>query len=169
MVVGSGEAKRLAAARIVLSGIRDPEIPTVCILDMGMLHDARVENGVLVVELLPTFSGCPAVAVIESEVRTALIEAGLDPLRVVMRLDLPWSTSMITPEGTKSIARFGILPRVRPELQVEEIACPVCGSKTIALVSRFGPTPCRAIARCRACGEPLEVFKPVGEVKSLRD
>lgn len=157
---------RLAAARSVLAGIRDPEIPGVCILDLGMLHEMRLEEGVLVVELLPTFSGCPAISVIESDVKVALAEAGLEPLRVVMRMDLPWSTSMITREGTMSIARFGILPPRRGELKVEDIVCPVCGGTTIVLVSRFGPTPCRATAKCRACGEPLEVFKPVGEVKS---
>jgi ring-1,2-phenylacetyl-CoA epoxidase subunit PaaD len=156
---------RLALARQTLSELRDPEIPTVGILELGMLHDLREEDGVMVVELLPTFSGCPAIGVITEEVRKALARAGLEPLRVLVRADLPWSTSMITESGRSQIAEFGIVPPPPRSLVVEEVACVNCHERNVALVSRFGSTPCRATAKCRSCGEPLELFKPVG-VKS---
>jgi ring-1,2-phenylacetyl-CoA epoxidase subunit PaaD len=115
----------------------------------------------LVVEILPTFSGCPALPVIVDTVRGELAGAGLDPVRVVTRGDLPWSTAMISEEGRRQVAAFGIVPPQR-RLVAEEITCPNCHHRNVALVSRFGATPCRASARCRDCGEPLEVFKPIG-------
>jgi ring-1,2-phenylacetyl-CoA epoxidase subunit PaaD len=153
---------RVATARAALADLRDPEIPTAQVSELGMLHDIREEQDELVVEILPTFSGCPAVAVIVENVEAALLAAGLAPVRVVTRADLPWSTDMISTAGRKQLAEFGIVPPQRRRLQVEEITCPVCRVRNVALVSRFGPTPCRAMAKCRACGEPLEVFKPIG-------
>ena len=161
MPVLRGE-RRLTAARAALAGLHDPEIPTVTITDLGMVHAVYEDGDVLVVELLPTFSGCPAIAVIEEEARQALAVAQLEPCRVVMRADLPWSTSLISDEGRRQVAVFGLVPPQRGRLTVEDVICPNCGAKSIKLVSRFGPTPCRALARCRSCGEPLEVFKPIG-------
>src|SRR5438094_8861809 len=100
-------ARRLLQARHTLAELRDPEIPTVGILELGMLHDLREEGEVLVVELLPTFSGCPALPVIVDEVSAALAAAGLGPVRVVTRTDLPWSTEMISETGRRQIAAFG--------------------------------------------------------------
>ena len=153
---------RTVSARHVLSGVHDPEIPTVTIDELGMIHDIYEAGDELVVELLPTFSGCPAVAVIEDDARCALTEAGLGPLRVVMRTDLPWSTALITEAGHRQLTAFGIVPPQRRQIRAEEIVCPQCHERNVALVSRFGPTPCRALARCRNCGEPLEIFKPIG-------
>jgi ring-1,2-phenylacetyl-CoA epoxidase subunit PaaD len=153
---------RIAAAREALSDLRDPEIPTVGIVELGMLHDLREEGGELVVEILPTFSGCPALSVIVDNVEAALRDAGLGPFKVATRADLPWSTAMITEDGRRQMAAFGIVPPQRARLTVEEISCTVCHARNIALVSKFGPTPCRATARCRECGEPLELFKPIG-------
>jgi ring-1,2-phenylacetyl-CoA epoxidase subunit PaaD len=154
-------ARRLTAARAALSELRDPEIPTVGILELGMLHDLREEGEVLVVEILPTFSGCPALEVIVREVEAALEAVG--PVSVVTRTDLPWSTAMITEAGRRQLTEHGIVPPQRRRLVVEEITCLNCHQRNVALVSRFGSTPCRATARCRDCGEPLQVFKPIGD------
>ena len=153
---------RLSAARAALADVRDPEIPTVGIIELGMLHDLREESGELVVELLPTFSGCPAIAVIVDNVESALRDAGLGPTRVITRFDLPWSTDMISQRGRRQVADFGIVPPQPRQLVVEDVVCLNCHERNVALVSRFGPTPCRATARCRSCGEPLEIFKPIG-------
>jgi ring-1,2-phenylacetyl-CoA epoxidase subunit PaaD len=152
----------MSAARAALADLRDPEIPTAGIIELGMLHDIREEDGELVVELLPTFSGCPAIAVIVENVEAALREAGVGSTRVVTRFDLPWSTDMISPTGRRQVADFGIVPPQPRQLAVEDVVCLNCHQRNVALVSRFGPTPCRATARCRSCGEPLEIFKPVG-------
>lgn len=154
-------AKRIVAAHRALAEIRDPEIPTAGIVELGMVHAVREEGDDLVVEILPTFSGCPALSVIVDTVASELDAAGVGRVRVVTRLDIPWTTAMITDEGRRQVAAFGIVPPQR-KLVAEEITCLNCRERNVALVSRFGPTPCRAIARCRSCGEPLEVFKPIG-------
>ncbi|MHB8507929.1 MAG: 1,2-phenylacetyl-CoA epoxidase subunit PaaD [Candidatus Dormibacteria bacterium] len=153
--------RRVTAARLVLAEIYDPEIPAVGIVDMGMVPDVREEGLDLVVEILPTFSGCPALQVIVDAVREALEVQGLGPVRIITRGDLPWSTEMITETGRARIREFGIVPPQR-RLKAEEIECLNCGHLGVVLVSRFGATPCRATAQCRSCGEPLEVFKPIG-------
>ena len=154
-------AKRIVAAHRALAEIRDPEIPAAGIVELGMVHAVREEGDDLVVEILPTFSGCPALSVIVDTVASELDAAGVGRVRVVTRLDIPWTTAMITDEGRRQVAAFGIVPPQR-KLVAEEITCLNCHERNVALVSRFGPTPCRAIARCRSCGEPLEVFKPIG-------
>jgi ring-1,2-phenylacetyl-CoA epoxidase subunit PaaD len=161
-VVTAVSRGRVLAARLALAEVKDPEIPTASIVEMGMVHDVREAGGELVVELLPTFSGCPAIAVITAEVEAALAAAGLAPARVVLRSDLPWSTDLITETGRRQVAQHGLLPPQRGRLRVEELACPQCHQLQVVLTSRFGPTPCRAMARCRNCGEPLELFKPIG-------
>jgi ring-1,2-phenylacetyl-CoA epoxidase subunit PaaD len=160
--VSAAVGARLAAARLALADVRDPEIPPASIVEMGMVHDLREQGDEVVVELIPTFSGCPAIAVIEAEVRQALDAAGVGPSRVVLRSDLPWSTDMITATGRRQVATHGLVPPQRGRLRAEEITCPQCLQRQVQLVSRFGATPCRALARCRNCGEPLEVFKPIG-------
>ncbi|GAC1329297.1 MAG: phenylacetate-CoA oxygenase subunit PaaJ [Candidatus Dormibacteria bacterium] len=155
-------AARETAARLAIAGVRDPEIPPASIVEMGMVNDVREEAGEIVVEIIPTFSGCPAIAVIETEVRQALFAAGFSRSRVVLRSDIPWSTDMITEAGRRQVAEHGLVPPQRGRLKAEEISCPRCHLRQVTLVARFGPTPCRALARCRACGEPLELFKPIG-------
>ncbi|MBV9692908.1 MAG: phenylacetate-CoA oxygenase subunit PaaJ, partial [Alphaproteobacteria bacterium] len=39
------------------------------------------------------------------------------------------------------------------------VLCPRCGSAQARLVSEFGSTPCKALYRCGACGEPFDRFK----------
>src|SRR3546814_18913004 len=40
------------------------------------------------------------------------------------------------------------------------IVCPQCGSRNTVPISEFGSTPCKALYRCNACGEPFDYFKP---------
>lgn len=153
---------RVLAARLALADLRDPEIPTASIIEMGMVSDVRDEDGSVVVEVIPTFSGCPAIAIIEQDIRRALADAGIAEARVVLRADLPWSTDRITETGRRQLAEHGLIPPQRGRLRVEDITCPQCNLRQVTLTSSFGTTPCRAMARCRNCGEPLEVFKPIG-------
>ncbi len=69
---------RIAHARQVLHSVPDPEVPAVSLYDLGIVRDVRLlENGVLDVVLTPTYSGCPATEVIESDVLAAISAAGL--------------------------------------------------------------------------------------------
>ncbi|HEY7874752.1 MAG TPA: iron-sulfur cluster assembly protein, partial [Actinomycetota bacterium] len=55
-----------------LRGVPDPEIPAVSVVDMGMVAAVDVDDGAATVTILPTFTGCPAIGVIESDVAGAV-------------------------------------------------------------------------------------------------
>ena len=59
-----------------LAEVPDPEIPVVSVTDLGIIRDVRWQDGTLVVAVTPTYSGCPATEVIESDIREALELAG---------------------------------------------------------------------------------------------
>lgn len=150
-----------------LNDVVDPEIPAVSVVEMGMV--GRVEtgdDGQVLVEILPTFSGCPALDVIGRSVRERLErEPGVRRAEVRFVFDPLWTTDRITPEGRAKLKDFGIAPaplsRGRPlaVLQAQPVACPLCGSPRTVLDNLFGPTPCRSLYRCLDCRNPFERFK----------
>lgn len=79
----------LDRARAVAAAVPDPEIPAVSVGDLGILRRVRHEDGVVVAELSPTYSGCPAVVAIELAVGAALAEAGFEARigQAVLRMD----------------------------------------------------------------------------------
>lgn len=156
----------------IAGGVEDPELPTVTIGDLGILRGVAVdEAGHVEVSLTPTYSGCPAVEVIERDVLARLAAAGWDDVTVRRVLSPAWTTDWITPAGRRKLAAGGIAPPDRagrrpapgPGTTAVPVAfvvlCPRCGSRDTELVSRFGSTPCKALRRCRSCSEPFDHFK----------
>lgn len=145
-----------AAVRARLASVRDPEIPTVSIVDLGLVDRIDLSDGTIHVELLPTFVGCPALDAIKAAVESAL--AGLDrPVDVRFTYRVPWTSERISGEGRRRLAETGFAPPVEPA----NLRCPRCESGDVVLDSLFGPTQCRSLAYCRACRQPFEAFKPV--------
>lgn len=157
----------LARARAVAAAVVDPEIPAVTIADLGILRGVDFDGDTLVVQLTPTYSGCPAVLAIELAVEAALREAGFANLRIDRVLSPPWSTDEITEEGREKLRAFGIAPPARRAARGkgallfadETVPCPRCGSHQTARVSEFGSTACKALWRCESCREPFDYFK----------
>ncbi|WP_027725863.1 1,2-phenylacetyl-CoA epoxidase subunit PaaD [Tuberibacillus calidus] len=148
----------------VLQTVKDPELPTISIVELGMLEDVTVSSGVVNVTLLPTFSGCPALDLIENNVRSALV--GLDGVKEVhvhFSFDPPWTTDRISPEGREQLKAFGIAPPPANHREGDPwvIECPYCGSDVVTMENLFGPTACRSILYCRSCRNPFEAMKPV--------
>jgi len=139
-----------------LREVADPEIPTVSIVDLGMVGDVRVEDGRIEVELLPTFVGCPALDVIRASVVAALEPLGV-PVEVEFTWRVPWTSDRITEAGRERLAVSGFAPPAEPAA----VRCPYCDSERVAMDSAFGPTQCRSLFYCRACRQPFEAFKPV--------
>jgi ring-1,2-phenylacetyl-CoA epoxidase subunit PaaD len=102
--------ERLARARACAASVPDPEIPVVTLEDLGILRDVRDESGRLVVELTPTYTGCPATAVIADDVRRALADGGFSGADVRMVLSPPWTTDWISAEGRRKLREYGIAP-----------------------------------------------------------
>jgi ring-1,2-phenylacetyl-CoA epoxidase subunit PaaD len=157
----------LARAWRALEGVTDPEIPVISIVDMGMV--ARVDrcDETVVVEVTPTFAGCPAIDVIRRDILRALDAAGYLHARVEIVFDPPWSSDRISEEGRRKLRAFGLAP---PAMKcgasvnlamIESPRCPYCDSADTTLESIFGPTLCRAIHYCNACRQSFEQFKPV--------
>ena len=143
----------LERARDVSSRVVDPEIPVLTIADLGILRDIRADGHRVVASITPTYSGCPAMHQIATDLRSALGAAGFDDVDIAIVHDPPWSSDWITPEGLEKLAGFGIAP------PGGEIVCPKCRSGSARVVSRFGSTACKALMACTSCGEPFDHFK----------
>jgi ring-1,2-phenylacetyl-CoA epoxidase subunit PaaD len=159
-----------AAVWAALYDVHDPEIPTISVVDLGVVRSVRTEEGSIRVELLPTFVGCPAIEVMRASVEERLSEFA-DEVRVDVTFAEPWTTERITPAGREALRAAGFAPppptsaeasrflSVLPNPPVGE--CPYCGSRNTTLENAFGPTLCRAIYHCADCRQPFEQFKEV--------
>jgi ring-1,2-phenylacetyl-CoA epoxidase subunit PaaD len=144
------------AVHEVLGRIHDPEIPTVSIVDLGLVHDVRADATRIRIELLPTFVACPALEVIRSAVIEAL--AVFDrPVDVEFTFAVPWTTERLTPAGRAGLRQAGVAPPTEPS----DVRCPYCESARVAMDSVFGPTLCRSLFYCRDCRQPFEAFKVI--------
>jgi ring-1,2-phenylacetyl-CoA epoxidase subunit PaaD len=147
----------------LLSEVPDPEIPGVSIVDLGMVVNISCESEVWLIELAPTYSGCPAIDVIPIMVENKIREAGYSNFIVRMQISPPWSTDWISEEGKEKLNVYGIAPpngkASEQPYEGKPKSCPQCGSIEIELISRYGATPCKASYKCLSCLEPFEYFK----------
>jgi len=141
-----------SAVWAALQDVHDPEIPTISVVDLGVVGSVEAEPGRVRVELLPTFVGCPALEVMRSAVEQRLGEFA-DDVEVSISFARPWTTDRITAVGREQLRQSGFAP------PSEAVACPFCDSAATALENAFGPTQCRAIYYCRTCRQPFEAFK----------
>ena len=164
-VVGTLEGAVWDALRTV----PDPEIPAVSVVDMGMIERVVAEGSAVTVTVLPTFTGCPAIAIIESDVKKAVQGvSGVTEAKVETTFTPPWTTERITEEGRTKLKEFGLAPPTGTgPVLIDSIGlptfavCPFCGSKNTHNENPFGPTPCRALYYCDDCRNPFEQFKPI--------
>lgn len=143
----------------VLQQVKDPEIPVVSVVEMGMVHMVEVQPERITVTMLPTFVGCPALEMIRQEVTSALEKLSPSSVSVTFRFDPPWETSRMSEAGRKKLKQMGIAPP--PANSREPVTCPYCGSTYTDIENLFGPTACRSLLYCRSCRNPFEAFKPV--------
>jgi ring-1,2-phenylacetyl-CoA epoxidase subunit PaaD len=152
-----------ARAWAVAASVPDPELPFVTVADLGILRWVDLREGVAVVGLSPTYSGCPAVLAIELAVEAALCDAGFDP-RIERVLSPPWTTDWITRDGREKLRANGIAPPVGGAgkgalFEDPVVQCPRCGALRTEKISAFGATACKAQYRCLECAEPFDYFK----------
>lgn len=157
---------RLTTARAAISMVTDPEIPVLTLDDLGVVRDVGIGgDGAIEVTITPTYSGCPAMKVMELDLVTALARAGFAAARVKTVLAPAWTTDWMSAEGREKLRAYGIAPPVgkasRRALFGDETApaCPRCGSSRTTKISEFGSTACKAHWRCEACLEPFDAFK----------
>ena len=176
MVTSTSTADSLILRAQQIAGqVPDPELPMLTLADLGVLRGVEIDpDGTTVTATLtPTYSGCPALAEMRAGVDRNLREAGFADVRIRTRLDPPWTTDWITPDGRRKLAEHGIAPpgpaprpRTGPVPLIlsptrHAVACPQCGCPDTEETSRFGATSCTAQRRCPACLEPFAHFKEI--------
>ncbi|MFE7115431.1 1,2-phenylacetyl-CoA epoxidase subunit PaaD [Streptomyces sp. NPDC057654] len=153
-----------AELRELAGSVPDPELPVVTLSELGVLRDLHVLGpGRVEVELTPTYSGCPAIETMSSDIERVLHDHGIPEVEVRTVLSPPWTTDAISAEGRRKLAEFGVAPP-RPTASGSvalrlAIRCPHCGSTDTTLLSRFSSTACKALRRCESCREPFDHFK----------
>lgn len=149
-----------------LSAVKDPEIPVLSLVDLGVISDVKIIAGTVKITMTPTFVGCPALEVMQQEIRHVLSKRGVERVEIQVSYAKPWTSDMISPRGRDALKKFGLAPpplrQIFSDLDVLEHAeCPRCGNTNTELKNIFGPTLCRAIHYCHDCREAFEQFKPV--------
>ncbi|MDO5641378.1 MAG: 1,2-phenylacetyl-CoA epoxidase subunit PaaD [Paracoccus sp. (in: a-proteobacteria)] len=156
-----------------LAEVPDPEIPVISLTDLGIIRAVEWQDDVLVVTVTPTYSGCPATAVINLDIENHLRSKGIEQIRLNRQLAPAWTTDWISEAGRDKLRAYGIAPPIAGTaadgvaLRIGALSgqgnlsvpCPRCNSNDTRRVSQFGSTPCKAAWVCNACLEPFDYFK----------
>ena len=100
----------------LLESVKDPEIPVLSIRDLGILRAVERDGERVRVVITPTYSGCPAMRVIEQDVRAVLLAAGHGDVVGQTQLEPAWTKDWMTQAGREALGAYGIAPPVRQAL-----------------------------------------------------
>lgn len=151
----------------LLDEVKDPEVPVLTIWDLGILRDVERDGEQVVVTITPTYSGCPAMDTISSDIRQALGRVGIDQVKVKTKLAPAWSSEWMSEAGRTKLRGYGIAPPEDAELDEDGLTpdahaqCPHCTSRNTRRISEFGSTACKALFQCNDCNEPFDYFKKI--------
>ena len=153
----------------ILDTVMDPEVPVLSVVELGIVRDVVATDDGAVVTVTPTYSGCPAMREIETEIRRALEEQGVGPVTIRTTYSPAWTTDWIAPEARANLEAYGIAPPGAVEAgeliqltrRVATVRCPYCKSVHTEQKSEFGSTACKSIWFCRECRQPFEQFKAI--------
>jgi ring-1,2-phenylacetyl-CoA epoxidase subunit PaaD len=157
----------------VLGEVLDPEVPVLSVVELGIVRDVEFADDEVTVVVTPTYSGCPAMKMIEDDILAALHAHGYPLARVRTTFTPAWTTDWMSAEAREKLRGYGIAPPrpmraggdlvqlLRRPLAGDAVACPFCGSSTTALRSEFGSTACKSMHYCDACHQPFEEFKAI--------
>ena len=150
-----------------LEEVKDPEVPVLSVRELGVLRDVEVTDDGVVVVMTPTYSGCPAMHAMESEVLQTLERHGVPNARVRTVYSPAWTTDWLSVEAKAKLAAYGIAPPgpvdddLVPLRRKTTVECPYCHSLNTTLRSEFGSTACKSILFCNSCHQPFELFKAI--------
>jgi len=152
-----------------LQAVKDPEIPTISLIDLGVVRRVEIDEitGGVYVQLTPTFAGCPAMDYMKRDVERTLLSHGIPTVMVEISLQEAWSSDMVTEAGRLALRAHRLSPPPVLAGQVldldflEYAECPNCGQHNTELRTPFGATLCRAVHYCFDCKQIFEQFKPI--------
>lgn len=147
-----------------ISVIPDPEIPVITIKDLGILRGVKQVGEEYLVTITPTYTACPAMGMIEDQIKEILKNIGVSNVKVELTYSPAWTTDWLTPDAKQRLKEYGIAPPQHTSCNklfagVEIAVCPRCNSKQTELISRFGSTACKALYKCNSCKETFDLFK----------
>lgn len=155
----------------ILETVADPEVPVLSVVDLGVVREIRLTSGLqdaaIEIMVTPTYTGCPAMDVMNMNIRMAMLENGYTNFRITQVLSPAWTTDWMSESGKQKLKAYGIAPPqykqavCSPDAFQEEeaIPCPLCNSYHTRLISQFGSTACKALYQCNDCKEPFDYFK----------
>ncbi|MFT6916582.1 MAG: ring-1,2-phenylacetyl-CoA epoxidase subunit PaaD [Motiliproteus sp.] len=151
---------------IILDAVTDPEIPALSLWDLGVLRDVCREGETIRVTITPTYSGCPAMDAMRTDIAAALAEAGFAQIKIDTQLAPAWTTDWMSSKGREKLRNYGIAPPEESDSDdystpEADITCPHCGSQNSRRISEFGSTACKALFQCNECSEPFDYFKRI--------
>lgn len=154
----------------ILDSVKDPEVPVLSVRDLGIVRDVHVDpSGAVTVTVTPTYSGCPAILVIERDIIAAIEAKGISPVTVLTTFSPAWTTDWISPDARARLKSYGIAPPGPAEVgglvqlmrARAAVQCPLCDSYDTEVRSEFGTTACKSLCWCRNCRQPFEEFKAI--------
>jgi ring-1,2-phenylacetyl-CoA epoxidase subunit PaaD len=150
----------------ILDDVKDPEIPVISLVDLGVVRKAEIFEDKIQITITPTYSGCPAMKVMEEDIRMRLMMEGFKNVEINTVLSPAWTTDWISEKGKTALRAYGIAP---PEQATndknvllghpKQVTCPHCKSRNSIMLSQFGSTPCKALYKCNDCLDPFDYFK----------
>ena len=150
----------------ILEEVKDPEVPVLSVVDLGIVRSVKISGDKIDIIITPTYSGCPAMDVINMDIRLKLIEKGFRNITIQQQLSPAWTTDWMSEEGKKKLSAFGIAPPNPKQqfcttemFQQEAVQCPRCTSWHTELISQFASTACKSMYRCLNCKEAFDYFK----------
>jgi len=150
-----------------LEEVKDPEIPVLSLNDLGVITGIDVDSsGKVTVNMTPTFTGCPAMDVMQQDIKDVLVKKGIKDHEVIVSFKTQWNSNMISERGRKALKDFGLAPPPEHNMIVdidiiERASCPHCNSENTEMKTPFGPTLCRSMHYCHNCLQAFEQFKPL--------
>jgi len=151
----------------LLDQVKDPEIPVLSLVELEVIREVQVSGTSVLVKMTPTYSGCPALEVMRSEMTECLTSAGFEEVKIETVYAPAWSSQWLGKEARRKLKEYGIAPptAVKPSLvkigAKNKAQCPGCDSFKTELRSEYGSTSCKSLHYCLECNQPFEEFKTI--------
>ena len=86
-----------------LHSVMDPELPFLTVMELGMIRGIMMESDTAVIQLTPTYTGCPATDAITEDLQKAAEEI-YAPVSIRLVMSPAWTTDWISASTRQKMA-----------------------------------------------------------------